>query len=192
MTTDGLTDYLIRQSPKACSRKRLERGDYIYKPGEDEPFVYLIEKGIVKIGSLGPLGERVVYDVLQPGETFGNLDYIDEAEFFEFAQAATSLSVLTVELPFFRHIIINDPAVAEWFNETVVRRWHKAEMRLLHRAREPLDSRLIRLKDQYGQVVKDADAASHCAFVLLSHQEIADLVGATRQTVSKKLRHIPT
>ncbi|AQG79522.1 Crp/Fnr family transcriptional regulator [Spirosoma montaniterrae] len=191
MTTDILTDYLITQSPKACLRKRLERGDYIYKPGDDAPYVYLLEKGVVKIGSLGPLGERVVYDVLRPGEVFGDLDYLDEVEFFEFAQAATSLSIVVVQLSFFRHIIIHDPVVAEWFNETIVRRWYKAEMRLLHRAHETVENRLYRLKEQHIQVVKDADGLAHQVLQLLSHQEIADLVGATRQTVSKKLRRMP-
>ena len=190
MTTGQLIDYLIRRAPDACSRMRLERGDYAYKPGDNQPFVYLIETGIVKIGSLGPLGERVVYDVLQPGETFGDLDYLDDVEFFEFAQSATPALVVAVALPFFRHVIVNDPVVAGWFNETIVRRWHKAEMRLLHRAHEPVESRLRRLQEQYSQPVTDADGLLCTAFKLLSHQEMADLIGATRQTVSKKLKRI--
>lgn len=190
MTTDLLPDYLIGQSPGTSTRRRLERGDYVYKSGDNEPFIYLIEKGIVKIGSLGPLGERVIYDVLLPGETFGDLDYLDDAEFFEFAQAATSLSVVAVERPFFRYIIVHDPVVAEWFNKTIVRRWHKAEMRLLHRARETVERRLLQLKEHYRKAVNDADDVSHQVLGLLSHQEIADLIGATRQTVSKKLRAV--
>lgn len=190
MVTDLPPDHLLKLVPSACSRKRWERGDYIYKPGEEEPFVYLIEKGIVKIGSLGPFGERVVYDVLQPGETFGNLDYLDEVEFFEFAQPATSVSLIAIELAAFRYLIINDPTVAEWFNETIVRRWHKAETRLLQRAHETAERRIFRLKEQFNRQVNDADGITHTVFELLSHQDIADLVGATRQTVSKKLRNV--
>lgn len=188
MTLDDLTHYLIDRSPATCSWQRLERGEYVYKPGDDEPFIYLIGRGVVKIGSLGPQGERVVYDVLQPGETFGDLDYIDDVEFFEFAQAATSLSLFVVHLSFFRHVIIHDPVVAEWFNETMVRRWYKAERRLLHRAHEPVERRLMQLQQQYDQPVRDADGVNHQIFELLSHQEMADLIGATRQTVSKKLK----
>lgn len=190
MTLASISDYFLDQVPDACTRCRVERGEYVYKVGDNQPLIYLIERGVVKTGSLGPQGERVVYDVLQPGETFGDLDYLDEVEFFEFAQAATSAVVLAVDRSVFRHRTVHDPVVAEWFGQAVVRRWYKAEVRLLQRARETVENRLLHLSRQYGTPVRDADHGLHLPFELLSHQEMADLVGATRQTVSKKLKQV--
>lgn len=170
-------------------RQRVEKGAYIYQPGDDQTHIHLIEAGVVKIGSYSPDGERVLYDVIQPGEFFGNLNYLNTiTEFFEFAQALTSVTVLSVELEFFKQIIVHDPVASAWFNQNVVRRWWKAEARLLSMARGGIETRLENLRNQYDKPVPDSTGRLHIVFDLLSHQNIADLTGATRQTISKKLR----
>jgi CRP-like cAMP-binding protein len=161
----------------------------VYQPGDEQTHIHLIEKGIIKIGSYSPEGERVVYDVLQPGEFFGDLDYLGNGiEFFEFAKAVTSVTVLSVALPFFKHAVVYDPMLSEWFNSNVVRRWWKAETRLLHMTRGDIDVRLDNLRKEYDKSVHDNEGRLHNVFDLLSHQVIADLTGSTRQTVSKKLK----
>lgn len=162
---------------------------YVYQPGDEQTHIHLIEKGVVKIGSYSPDGERVVYDILQPGEFFGDLHYLGNGiEFFEFAKAVTSVTVLYVALPFFKHAIVHDPVLSEWFNGNVVRRWWKAETRLLHMTRGDIDVRLDNLRKEYDKSVRDSEGRFHNVFDLLSHQVIADLTGSTRQTISKKLK----
>lgn len=48
--------------------QRVDKGAYVYQPGDAQTHIHLIEAGVVKIGSYSPDGERVLYDVLQPGE----------------------------------------------------------------------------------------------------------------------------
>ncbi|GAB3640449.1 Crp/Fnr family transcriptional regulator [Spirosoma arcticum] len=169
--------------------RKFDKGIYVYQPGDEQTHIHLIEKGIVKIGSYSPDGERVVYDVLQPGEFFGDLNYLGNGiEFFEFAKTITSITVLSIALPFFRHAIVHDPGLSEWFNGNVVRRWWKAETRLLHMTRGDIDARLGNLRNEYDKAIHDSEGRQHNVFDLLSHQVIADLTGSTRQTVSKKLR----
>lgn len=193
----SVADYLLHHQKPAgtpsVGYQRVSRGAYIYRPADPAPFIYLIRKGVVKVGSFGALGERVLYDVLQPDETFGNLHYLDGdgVEFAEFAQAATSLDLLRIDFTYFRHMVVHDPVVAEWFNRVIVRRWCKAETRLLHRSQD-VETRLVSLRNEYSTPVADADAKRHDMFRLLSHQEIADLIGTTRQTVSRKLKRLPT
>lgn len=176
-------------APGDVSVRKFDKGIYVYQPGDEQTHIHLIEKGIVKIGSYSPDGERVVYDVLQPGEFFGDLNYLGNGiEFFEFAKTITSITVLSITLPFFRHAIVHDPALSEWFNGNVVRRWWKAETRLLHMTRGDIDARLNNLRKEYDKAIHDSEGRQHNVFDLLSHQTIADLTGSTRQTVSKKLR----
>ncbi|CCH00372.1 regulatory protein [Fibrella aestuarina BUZ 2] len=185
----AIIDHLIELCPQAWTRQLLDMGSYVYQPADADARLYLIEKGLVKIGSLGASGERILYDLLQPGELFGDLDYIDDAEFFEFAQAATPLSVLAIDRTAFRRAVRLDPVLADWFQQTLVRRWHRAETRLLHRSSVPVDGRIRFLEEQYSARVTDAHYHLHRPFDLLSLQEVGDLVGATRQTVSRKLKH---
>lgn len=165
------------------------KGVYIYQPGDHQTHIHLIRQGVIKIGSYSPGGERVVYDVLQPGEFFGDLDYLDNGiEFFEFAKALTTVSVVSIELSFLKHIIVHDPVASEWFNNCVVRRWWKAETRLLHMTRGDIDVRLNNLRKEYDKPVRDSEGRMQTVFDLLSHQDLADLTGSTRQTISKKLK----
>jgi CRP-like cAMP-binding protein len=179
----------LADSPATRYLQRFDKGTYIYQPGDAQTHIQLIEAGVVKIGSYAPNGDLVIYDVLQPGEFFGNLNYLNTiAEFFEFAKALTSVTVLSVELGFFKHSIVHDPVASAWFNENVVRRWWKAETRLLAMARGSIETRLENLRNQYDKPVPDSMGRLHNVLDLLSHQNIADLTGTTRQTVSKKLK----
>lgn len=193
MQVSTLHNYLLSQAnaPGNGRVRTFDKGTYVYQPGDEQTHIHLIEKGVVKIGSYSPDGERVVYDVLQPGEFFGDLDYLGNGiEFFEFARAITSVTVLSIALPFFKHAIVHDPVLSEWFNGNVVRRWWKAETRLLHMTRGDVEARLDNLRKEYDKPVYDREGQSHNVFDLLSHQVIADLTGSTRQTVSKKLRGV--
>lgn len=198
MQEDLLPNYLIgradhfglTEASGQLRPQRFEKGVYIYQPGDAQTHIHLIQRGVVKIGSYSPDGERVAYDILQPGEFFGDLNYLDNdgIEFFEFAKAVTSITVLSIELAFFKHIIVHDPVASEWFNGNVVRRWWKAETRLLHMTRGNIETRLGNLRKEYDKSVRDSESRPHIIFALLSHQDIADLTGTTRQTVSKKLK----
>ncbi len=188
----SLSDYLLSQAtPGNVHVRKFDKGTYVYQPGDEQTHIHLIEKGVVKIGSYSPDGERVIYDVLQPSEFFGDLNYLDDGvEFFEFARTITSVTVLSIARPFFKHGIVHDPVLSEWFNGNVVRRWWKAETRLLYMTRGDIDVRLDNLRKEYDQPIYDNEGRLHNVFDRLSHQIIADLTGSTRQTVSKKLKEV--
>lgn len=193
MQVATLHTYWLSQAdaPENVRVQRFGKGTVIYQPGDEQAHIHLIEKGVVKIGSYSPDGDRVVYDVLQPGEFFGDLRYLgNSVEFFEFAKAVTSVTVLLVSLPFFKHRIVHDPVLSDWFNSSVVRRWWKAETRLLHMTRGDIEARLDNLRKEYDKDVRDGEGRRHNVLSLLSHQTIADLTGTTRQTVSRKLKDV--
>ena len=187
-------NYLLSQAnaPENGRVQTFDKGVVVYQPGDEQTYIHLIEKGVVKIGSYSPDGERVVYDIRQPGEFFGDLQYLGNGvEFFEFAKAVTSVTVLSIALPFFKHGVVHDLVLSDWFNSSVIRRWWKAETRLLHMTRGNIEARLDNLRKEYDKTVCDGEGRPHNVFSLLSHQVIADLTGTTRQTISRKLKDVP-
>ncbi|MDX2302730.1 MAG: Crp/Fnr family transcriptional regulator [Microscillaceae bacterium] len=164
-----------------------DKSDYIYQPGEKQHYIFLIEAGVVKIGSYDEEGQEVVYDVLTPGEIFGNLNYL-ENNFFEYARALCGCRLLVFRREFFKKIIVHDPKVSEWFNVTVVKRWYKAETRLLYMTRGNIEARLNNLIKELNQKVRDKEDKEVTAFDLLTYEDLANLAGTTRQTLSKKLK----
>ena len=194
MQNAPLHTYWLRQTdaPENVRVQRFEKGTVVYQPGDEPTHIHLIEKGVVKIGSYSADGDRVVYDVLQPGEFFGDLRYLgNSVEFFEFAKAVTSVSVLAIDLLFFKRMVVHEPVLSDWFNSCVIRRWWKAETRLLHMTRGDIEARLDNLRKEYDKDIRDGEGRRHNVLSLLSHQTIADLTGTTRQTVSRKLKDMP-
>ncbi|MBC8109544.1 MAG: Crp/Fnr family transcriptional regulator [Verrucomicrobia bacterium] len=187
-----IIDYLL-QMPKysvqdnVC-QKQIKKGEYLYHPGETQNWIYMINNGAMKIGSYSAEGEEVVYDIVVLGETLGDLDYLNDVVFFEYSKALCATHVTGFRTPFFKNIIIQEPIIAEWFQQAIVRRWWKAENRLFLMTRGNIDARLSSLQKQFEKVIVDANGKVCSLSDVLSTQDWADLTGVTRQTIAKKMK----
>lgn len=171
---------------RRITSKRYHKGEYIYRPPSNVNFVFQITKGVVKIGGYSSKGFEVVYDVLTRGDTFGNLRFLDR-EFNEFSKALTDVELSCFETSFFRERIVKDHTVSEWFKHNVVQRWCKAESRLFSIASNNVNTRI---KDLFKELYPHYADQNINFDLLLTKQDIADLVGATRQTVAVAIKKI--
>jgi len=173
--------------PKDVLIKEVERGVYLYEPPVKTTPIYEIISGIVKIGSYSQEGEEVCFDILGPGEFFGNLNYLD-GQFFEFSKTLTQVKLRVNEIDYFKDIIINIPEVSEWFHRKVVMRWWKAENRLYSIRSLDVEEKVKKVLTDFYKMdeIRDFKALKK----LLTLQDIADLTGLTRQTVSKVLKKL--
>ena len=165
---------------KHVTGRELGAGSYVYLPVDDFHYIFEILQGGVKLGSYSSEGEEVVYDVLGEPDIFGNFHYLN-GRFFEFAKTLTPVTLRVYELKFFKKLIVHDPVMSEWFNRYIVDRWCRAETRLFHISSNNVKSRISKLKDQLRKI-------HHGIFDRLTQKDIADLVGASRQTVAHSMR----
>ena len=168
----------------------LERGQYLYQPTDRLDTLYVVERGALKVGSYSPRGKEVTYDVLTRGELVGNLQYLPDNTFSEFARALTSVRVVLHPLRTFKKLVQQDAHLADEFHQMVVRRWCRVETRLFHIASLPPDQRVVKLLKQYPLPITDADGRTHAIRSLLTQQDVADLCGLTRQTTARILKEL--
>ncbi len=161
----------------------------IYQPGQHTNSIYEIVSGAVKLGSYGSQGQDITYDILSAPDTFGNLKYLN-GQFFEFAKSIIPCHLRVYPLDFFKQIIVEDPAVSEWFNKNAVRRWSIAEARLFSIRSANSIERLQVIYNDFDREVLDSENKKHHLFSLLTKQEIGDLTGMTRQTVSQIIKKL--
>ncbi len=178
------------QALYAGEPRLLERGQYLYQPTDRLDTLYVVERGALKVGSYSPRGKEVTYDVLTRGELVGNLQYLSDNTFSEFARALTSVRVILHPVHTFKKLVQQNIHLADEFHQMVVRRWCRAETRLFHVASLPPTQRVIKLLKQYPLPVADADGRSHAVRDLLTQQDIADLCGLTRQTTARILKEL--
>lgn len=186
--SNGLPDLQFQDKIK---KKQFLKGEYLYQPPEMPNEVFEIISGVVKIGSYTVKGEDACYDFLFNREIIGNLRYLD-GQFFEFAKAATDLEVITYDLNLYKHYIVHDPVVSEWFNRTVVSRWCRMETRLFKICTLSPKERVINLFQEFDMAITCPNYKQIWIPDLLTDKDIAQLTGLTRQTVSKILRSWPS
>lgn len=92
------------------------------------------------------------------------------------------------DLAYFRYVTTHIPEAATWFTRQVVSRWCRAENRLFAVRSLNAEERVRRIMSQFQGNVVDSLGRQHELSQLLTYQDIADLTGMTRQTVSKVLK----
>lgn len=182
-----LLEKKIEVSGRLLETVQLEKGHLIYQPPNRITPIFEIVSGVVKIGSYSPDGEEVCYDILRPGDFFGNFQYLN-GQFSEFAKSLTPAELRVYDVDFFKQLVTNTPTLAEWFFKVLVSRWCRVEERLFAiRSLTPQEK--VRKILPYFQVqILDASGKLFSLREVVTLQDIADLTGLTRQTVSKVMR----
>ncbi|SJZ38955.1 Crp/Fnr family transcriptional regulator [Sediminibacterium ginsengisoli] len=165
----------------------LKKGAQLYGPPQRFTNIYEIISGAVKVGRLSPKGEERIYEILAPGEFFGNLAVLGD-DFCEFCKTMSATEVRSYDLPFFKHLITHDPVVAAWFYPKIVYRWNKTETLLAYiRSFEPRERIQLLYTDLRKQIFT-ADNRLVYLNKLLSYTDMADLTATTRQLVADTMK----
>ncbi|WP_340152271.1 Crp/Fnr family transcriptional regulator [uncultured Marivirga sp.] len=193
--TFELFNYLNQQEEyKDCfhqhiSVAKFRKGEYIYKPSEEPHTIYEVISGTVKVGNYGIDGTEHCYDILKPGDFFGNYRLLD-GNFQEFSKPLTSVRLRTYDLSYIKYLIFTDINISALFTKYIVRRWSRAETRFFTVISEETSIRIKRLYREFNVKIKDADGKSVNIFSLFSQKDIADLTGSSRQTVANIFKKV--
>lgn len=171
--------------------KEISFGDYIYFEANNHPNIYFIKTGMVRLGYLDNQGNKIVKDILRPGEFFGQVSLQKENLNGEFAQAVKSgVSVCYFTLDKFNSLLSNHPRLAMKYTRLSGYRIRKFEIRLENLLRNDVKSRLKIFLDQLLTDVKDSARLIGREIRIpnyLTHEEVAQLIGTSRQTVTTLL-----
>jgi CRP/FNR family transcriptional regulator, cyclic AMP receptor protein len=181
-------------TPEECRRldsralaRSFSRGEIIYFPAEPGRTVLVLARGRVKIKAVTPDGRETIFAFIEPGELFGELALLDSAPRNEYAEAVESTQVLAIPREELVWLMGRRPDVALHVTKLLGFRLRRIENRLrniLFRSnRERIVALLMELLESHGGPTEHGWEIN----LRLSHQEIANLIGATRETVTVTL-----
>jgi len=147
----------------------IEKNNHIYKPPNNDSFIYEIVSGAVKLGSYSEQGEEYVYDVLQKGDFFGNLRYLN-GQFFEFSKALIDTKIRVYELIPFKKTITNDPHLSDWFISYLLKRWCNSEKKIGNIMSNKIEDRISYLIELFNIDVHSANGEQFTLFELLTQK----------------------
>lgn len=161
--------------------------EIIYFPAEPGQSVLVLLRGRVKIKSVTPDGKETIFTFIDEGELFGELAVVDSQPRNEFAEAVVPVQVLAIPRDDMLWLMGQRPETALFITKLLGFRRRRIENRLkniLFRTnRERIVALLLELLESHGDPV-----GSHWEIRLrLSHQELSNLIGATRETVTVTL-----
>src|SRR5690554_438503 len=171
---------------RATERKYL-KGEIIFFEDNNDENLYILLDGRVKLTMLSPEGKEKAISILQVGDIFGEMSLFDQDTTPITAEVIDDARLVSVPFQDLEEIIRQEPEVAIKIIEALAKRSRllTSQIRELvfQDAEERLASLLMRFIEDFGVEVK----SGYLIDIVLTHQEIANLMGSSRVTVTKLL-----
>nr|WP_225224432.1 Crp/Fnr family transcriptional regulator [Cellulomonas sp. JH27-2] len=165
----------------------LTRGDVLFHEGEPGDRLYVVRDGKIKLGRRSSDGRENLLAVLGPGEMFGELSLFDPGP--RTATASVVADAVVLELGHSELVgwLQERPAVAQQLLQALARRLRRTNEALADLVFSDVPGRvakaLLDLSTRFGETVDEGIRVAHD----LTQEELAQLVGASRETVNKAL-----
>ena len=185
---EHLTDEEYEELGLVHNYVEASNGEYIYFPHQNRNKLYFTKDGFIKLGYIDEQGNEVIKEIIQKGEVFGQLTLEKNNEEDEFAQAYkghVSLCAFTMED--FVRLLQRKPEMAIAFSFHLGNKLRKVENRLLNILNKDVKSRLVQLLLQLAVDNKSIIDNKAVIEKFLTHDDIAKLIGSSRQTVTTTL-----
>lgn len=164
-----------------------EAGAPIYYAGDAADQLYVVAAGKVKLIRHTLSGQERVLDLLLPGDFFGSLPLMGEAQHSDTAQAHTFCCVLTISTRDFQTILERYPPVSLALLEIVAGRLRAAHEMLHQASAAPVESRVAALLLSLAERTGEERAEGWLIQMPLGRQDVADMLGITVETASRTL-----
>jgi len=165
----------------------LEKGDVIFAEGEPGDRLFVVIDGKIKLGHASSDGRESLLAVLGPGEMFGELSLFDPGARTATATALTDSTVAGLGRPALRPWLTGRPEVAETLLTALAQRLRRTNEAMADLVFSDVPGRvakaLLDLGDKFGEETAEGLSVTHD----LTQEELAQLVGASRETVNKAL-----
>ncbi|MCA9080353.1 MAG: Crp/Fnr family transcriptional regulator [Planctomycetaceae bacterium] len=164
--------------------KTFPRNSTIYLPQDLANHVYLLLEGRVRLVSITPEGKQAILALFEPGDLFGELSLVGENRREEFAEAVTKSTIVAIPRATMEQVMQQNAGLTLAITKLIGFRRRRLERRLrnlLFRTnRERLVALLWELVEQYGTPISEGTLID----IRLSHQDLAGLIGVTRESVT--------
>ncbi len=169
---------------------RKDRGEFIYTPGDRADFVYILRQGRVKLSVLAETGKEIAIDIIQPGEIFGEFALVDESLRSNMAHALDDVLMWVFSKHDFRKLLTTQPKLAMSYIKVVGDRRRRMEKKLSDITSKAVSARICELLHELSTSSAEVKTAFIDYLVPLTHQDVASLIGAARQTTTTVLNDL--
>lgn len=182
-----LNDHDAQALLESMTPTRVPRGKELFHEGDQGESLYVITEGKVKLGRRSADGRDNLLAILGTGEMLGELSLFDPGPRSATATAVSDVQLVGLAHPDMAEFLSTRPEVAMTMLRTLASRLRRTNEALGDLVFTDVPGRvakaLLDLSGRFGQPVDDGILVAHD----LTQEELAQLVGASRETVNKAL-----
>ena len=184
---EGLSTDQYRDLIPHVEVRELNRRQIVYLPGDPGEHLFFIQGGRIKCSKVSRDGKELTLTYVAAGEFFGELCVLDGKPREEMAEAMKNSIVTALPRESIRALLLTDSQIAFRFIKVIGERRRLMETKIEHLVfrdvHAKLASLLLELGREYGKETEDGLQIDQ----KITHQEMANLIGSTRETISLTL-----
>ncbi|MHC4660551.1 MAG: Crp/Fnr family transcriptional regulator [Planctomycetota bacterium] len=180
----GLSKPELERIARGAALRRYGPAEVIFNEGQYGNTWYVILKGHVKISQMSEDGREKTLAIYTSGDFFGQVGLSTGLYYGASARSIQNTEALLFSKPNFLKVILGNPSVVLQILERVSSHFHDYLVSTKDRTFERVPARLARVLIHYA-TKSGGDGNEPVRF---SHQELADIIGSTRETVSRTLK----
>ncbi|MEB3287910.1 MAG: Crp/Fnr family transcriptional regulator [Vampirovibrionales bacterium] len=177
----------VSQLLEHSTRINKKRGELLYLSEIEKSCIYILDKGYIRSCRLTPDGRRLITGFMGPADLFGSFFQLPQSENTDYIEIVREARLISIETQTFKSVLEKYPLFMMRLLEIMENRKCRLENRILSLISKDIYAQtaevLLELSDKFGEsCATDPDMMRDIG---LTHQEIADLIGIARPTVSK-------
>ena len=183
----ALDDEAARSLRNSMVALKLNKGQTLFKEGEEGDRLYVVVHGKIKLGRSSSDGRENLLSILGPGEMFGELSLFDPEPRTSTATAVTDARLVSLAHDAVIGLLTSNPQTSLELLRRLAQRLRKSNEVLADLVFADVPGRVAKaimdLGERFGVQKDDGFHVNHD----LTQEELAQLVGASRETVNKAL-----
>jgi CRP-like cAMP-binding protein len=180
---DGIPEEDLRRVLSAARRRSFSKGEVVFHRGDPANALHLISKGRFAARATTPLGDTVLFQVMRPGDAFGELALISADGLRSATVAALEHGeTLSISRSDFESLVGEFPGVRAVLTQLLAAQVERLSERLVEALYVDAERRVLRrLLEMVGHEPEPV--------ARLTQDELAGLAGTSRETVNRVLRN---
>ena len=167
-----------------ATRLSYKKKEYLFQANLTNNTIYVLTDGRVKLSRLSAQGQECIQWFCFPGEVFGLSENTYDYDSGLYAQALVTSTVWAISKLEFNQLLLQNPRIALVIVDQLSSRVRTLGDMLLHVSCDSAQQRLVSLLQRLAEIYGDSTSNEVFIDMQITHQEIADMIGVCRQTVS--------
>ncbi len=169
--------------------RKFPKDAVIFEEGSVGDYMYLIREGQVKVTKMSDDGREKILEMLEPGDFFGDMSLLDREPRSASVKTTLACMLLALSRQDFLDLLRQNSEVSMEMLRVLSRRLRETDEQIRELLFERVEARTRRIFVRMAKDTAPGDP-TRCSTPPVTHQQLADLVGTSRETITRVVKDL--